>query len=115
MLAADLERVWCEMPLSGEVVLGRYGRFAGMVQEGELGDAGSVHRRTVGGFWGSSNSAISERLCSRSMGKGEDLKASILSVSGTGSIFECYPFLFTRLSSFYLYPLEASRMSLSRN
>lgn len=74
------------MPLSGEVVLGRYGRFAGTVQEGELGDAGSVHRRTVGGFWGRSNSAISDRLCSRSIGKGEDLKASILFVSGTGSI-----------------------------
>lgn len=59
------------------------------VHEGELGDEGSVERRTLGGFRLGSAS-LAERAAagasSRRIGRGEGRNSSILSVSGTGSM-----------------------------
>lgn len=88
MLAADRERVWPWE--SGDAVRGRYGSELICDQaEGVLGEVGlgSLLRRGFAGFW---STTISSRLAigvpSLKDGTGDDLKASIRSVSGTGSI-----------------------------
>lgn len=76
----DLERV-CK-PERGDAVRGLYGRATEEVNNGELGEGGSVDRRIVEGF-----RLVSESFGTRrSDGRGEERNSSILSVSGTGSI-----------------------------
>lgn len=61
---------------------------------GELGDVGSVDRRTVaGGLRGKSKSRVemARGCCSRSVGRGGDWNFSRLSVSGTGSMLTGLP------------------------
>ena len=89
-LATDRERPWPPPPERGDAVRGRYGRVVMGVQDGVLGEAGlgSVLRRWFGGFWGASRSSLGMVLgvLRRSEGTGEDLNASMRSVSGTGSM-----------------------------
>lgn len=90
-LAADREREW--PPDRGDAVRGLYGRATEGEgpHDGEIGEVGfgSVLRRIVGGFLtiSRSNGGIAFELLLRSReGTGEDLNASMRSVSGTGSI-----------------------------
>lgn len=88
--AADRDLEW---PLdNGEAVRGLYGRAADeWPHDGDVGEVGlgSVLRRGVGGFLAMSSSSggiPAELLLRRKDGTGEDLNASMRSVSGTGSM-----------------------------
>lgn len=88
-LAAERDRT-CEME-SGEPARGRYGRAADGAHDGEVGEdvgEGSVDRRSVGGLRRKSNSGgvKVEDPWTLKLGRGAGRKASIRSVSGTGSM-----------------------------
>jgi hypothetical protein len=88
-LAVDFDRTW-DPADKGDVVRGRYGRTE-PPQIGETGDegAGSVERRSVGGFRPDSKKSggvRSDELCKRELGRGVGWNSSRLSVSGSGSI-----------------------------
>ena len=75
----------------GEAARGRYGRVWDGAHDGEVGEdvgEGSVDRRSVGGLRRKSNSGgvKAEDPWTLMLGRGAGRKASIRSVSGTGSM-----------------------------
>jgi len=97
-LAVDLERT-CK-PERGDAVRGLYGRVTEGGNSGELGEAGSVDRRMVGGFRLASTSLDTRRR----VGRGAERNSSILSVSGTGSMLAL--FRYRRLEVFSVGVVE---------